>query len=713
MGGATVFKLFGKLAIDGVDESKKALDDVSESGKKAKDDLTVSFNDIATKAGELGTKMAIGLAGVVTAAVAGVEATREFRQDYGKLETTFETTNQATGAAKETFTTLFGILGEDDTAIETANHLAMMTNNEKDLAQWTDVLTGVYATFGDSLPLEGLAEAANETARVGTVTGSLADALNWAGISEDDFNAKLEKCNTTADREKLIRETLNGLYGEASTTYKTLNGDVIANNEAQANLNMELADAAAKLEPLITKGKEFLVNVLEKAQPLIDWVVENFDLIAPIILGIVAALTVFSTTMGIVNAVMMASPVTWIVLGIVAAIAALIAIIVLVVKNWDKIKETASNVWNKIKEVWGAVAEWFNTNVVQPIVNFFTSLWEGLKAIWDGIVNAIKFAFNLIVTIITTYIQLITLPFRFIWENCKELVFKAFEWIKEKINSAITFIKNIVQKGFNLVQKYIIDPITKAKDWVVETFQLIKDQISAKINQVKSFIKSAFEFIKDKIITPIVNAKNKVVETVTGIKDKVVDTFNSVKTKVTDIFNKVKTAITTPIENAKNTIKGIVDKIKGFFKFNIEFPKIKLPHFKVKPSGWGVGDLLKGTIPKLSIDWYAKAVNSPMLLEKPTAFGISPSGNIRVGGETSSEIVGGTNTIMNMIGEAVSSNNSGIEYRLDKLNNNLASYTEEIRNLRVVLSTGELVGALTSPLDKSLGQLADDRRRGR
>ena len=570
MTGTSVFSLLGKLAIDGVDESKKALNDVSKTGEDTKKKLNVSFKDIATEAGKMGKAMALGLAGVVTAAVAGVEATREFRQDYGKLETTFETTNQAVGTAERTFKTLFGILGEDDTAIETANHLAMMTNNEKDLAQWTDVLTGVYATFGDSLPLEGLAEAANETARVGSVTGPLADALNWAGVSEEEFNAKLEKTNSTAEREKLIRETLNGLYGEASATYKDVNGNVIANNEAQAELNMKLADATAKLEPLITKGKLFLAEVLQKLEPVITWVIDNMDILAPIILTVVGALTLFSVTMGIVNAVMMASPVTWIVLAIVAALAALVAIIVLVVKNWDKIKDTAKNVWNGIKEIWGKVAEWFKTKVIDPIV--------------------------------------------------------------EKFNS---------------------------------------------------------------------------------FKEKIVNTFNSVKENATNIFNKVKDAIMKPIEKARDVVKGVVDKIKGFFKFNISLPKIKLPHFGITPKGWQIGDLLKGSIPKLGIDWYAKAVKAPMLLEEPTAFGISPNGNIKVGGEAGSEIVGGTSTIMGMISDAVSINNGGIEGKLDRLISLLSSYLPTFSNQQVVLSTGELVGALAGPMDRELGYIADSRRRGR
>lgn len=628
MTGTNVFSLLGKLAIDGVDDSKKALNDVSKTGKDAEKKLKVSFKEIGDKAGELGKKMALGLAGVVTASIAGVEATREFRQDYGKLETTFETTNQKAGVAKETFTTLFGILGEDDTAIETANHLAMMTNNEKDLAQWTDVLTGVYATFGDSLPLEGLAEAANETARVGQVTGPLADALNWAGVSEEAFNEKLLECTSTQEREKLIRETLNGLYSEASATYKDVNGNVIANNEAQANLNMQLADATAKIEPLITKGKEFIVEVLTKMQPLIDWVVENFDLIAPIILTIVGALTLFSVTMGIVNAVMMASPVTWIVLAIVAALTLLVTIIVLVVKNWDKIKEATINAVNKMKEVVSAGIEKIK-GFFEKIVNFVKENWQGLLLL---LVNPFAGAFKLL------------------YDNCE---------------------------GF---RKFVDNFIKKIKDFFVNGFNTIK---------------------------------NKVVSTVTNLVDGVKNKFNSFKEAVSNIFNKVKDAILKPIEKARDLIKGIVDKIKGFFSFKITFPKIKMPHFSIKPSGWKIGDLLKGSIPKLGIDWYAKAVRSPMLLENPTAFGISSSGNIQVGGEAGSEIVGGTGAIMGMISNAVSSNNGGMEDKLDRLINLLTNYLPALSNQQVVLSTGELVGAMVNPMDKALGQLASDRRRGR
>lgn len=659
MTGTSVFSLLGKLAIDGVDETKKALEDVSKSGEDTKNKLSVSFQDIGNKAGDMGKKMALGLAGVVTAAFAGVEATREFRQDYGKLEATFETTNQATGTAKETFTTLFGILGEDDTAIETANHLAMMTNNEKDLSQWTDILTGVYATFGDSLPLEGLAEAANETARVGQVTGPLADALNWAGVSEDAFNEKLEKCTSTQERERLIRETLNGLYGEASATYKDVNGNVIANNEAQAELNMKLAETTSKLEPMITKAKLFLADVLVKAQPLITWVIDNINILAPIILGFMGALfalNIASKIMALIpvitalNAVMMANPVSLIVVGVAALIAILVTL------------------WTKCDAFREFVTKWFTR-----IVDFVKNNWQGLLLF---LVNPIAGAFKLI------------------YDNCEGFRNFVDKWIKKIVD----FFKN----NWKNLLLLIANPFAGAFKLLYDNCEGFRNFVNKWIGKIKDFFVNGFNTIK-----------NKVVSTVTNLVDGAKNKFNSFKSSVSSIFNSVKSAITRPIEIARDTVKKVVDKIKSFFKFSVSLPKIKLPHFKISPSGWQIGDLLKGKIPKLGIDWYAKAVRSPMLLESPTAFGISSSGNIQVGGEAGSEIVGGTNTIMRMISSAVSSNNGGIENKLDRLIVLLTNYLPALSNQQVVLSTGELVGALTTPIDKSLGSLADDRRRGR
>lgn len=146
----------------------------------------------------------------------------------GKLETGFTTAGYSAEDAKKTYTELYGILGDDGQATEAAAHLAKLTKNEKELATWTDIATGVYATFGEHLAIiENLTEAANETAKTGAITGGLADALNWAGVSEDEFQASLDKCSTEQERQALITKTLNGLYSDAAEKYREVNGDII------------------------------------------------------------------------------------------------------------------------------------------------------------------------------------------------------------------------------------------------------------------------------------------------------------------------------------------------------------------------------------------------------------------------------------------------------------------------------------------------------
>ena len=132
------------------------------------------------------------------------------------------------------------------------------------------------------------------------------------------------------------------------------------------------------------------------------------------------------------------------------------------------------------------------------------------------------------------------------------------------------------------------------------------------------------------------------------IKEKATALWESIKAT----FEKIKEAITKPIAAARDFIKGVVDKIKSFFTFKIELPKIKLPHFAIQPSGWKLGDLLKGSIPKLGIEWYAKAMKDGMILSSPTVFG-SRGNTLLAGGEAGPEAVVGVSSLKSMIQEAI------------------------------------------------------------
>ena len=104
--------------------------------------------------------------------------------------------------------------------------------------------------------------------------------------------------------------------------------------------------------------------------------------------------------------------------------------------------------------------------------------------------------------------------------------------------------------------------------------------------------------------------------------DTIKEKASALVSHIKNTFNKVKEAITAPIQAAKDFVKRMIDKIKSFFSFKVSLPHIKLPHFSIKPKGWKIGDLLKGSIPSLGIDWYAKGG----IFNNPSIIGVGEAG---------------------------------------------------------------------------------------
>lgn len=208
------------------------------------------------------------------------EATEEYRAAQGKLTTAFEAAGYSGEAAQESYTEFYKILGDTDTATEASQLLAQLAENEQDITKWTDIAAGVCGTFGDALPIEGLIESANETAKVGQVTGSLADALNWVGISEDEFNEKLAACSGESERNRLIMETLSGTYDEASQAFYRNNEALVASREGQARMDETLAGLGETISNVKNNLRaEFLPAIADVVSAFTDMVngVEGAD----------------------------------------------------------------------------------------------------------------------------------------------------------------------------------------------------------------------------------------------------------------------------------------------------------------------------------------------------------------------------------------------------------------------------------------------------
>ena len=396
-----LFKLFGKIAIDNT-EANTALDDTTNKAKDSADDTESAF----TKIGGVAKNIALGI-GAVGLAVGGafvgaVESTREYRQEMNLLESAFLTAGHSSEVAKQTYSDLNAVLGDSGQAVEASQHLALIADNEEELTGLTNILTGVYATFGESLPLEGLAEGINHTASLGEVQGSLADALEWSGISVEDFNEQLAGLATEEERQDLIVKTLNDTYSQASVQYKETNADVIESRKAQERLTDAMAQVGAIGEPIMTAIKNAIASMAESAVPKIEsliakirdgitWIKKNQTTVQAwiaVILGAITAVSAFilviswssimtkatnalkavRTAMIAFNAVMMANPI-----GIgVAVLAGLVVAFLYLWNNVKPFRQFWIDLWNKIKSA--------TSSAVQGVSSRFNSLKSALNS---------------------------------------------------------------------------------------------------------------------------------------------------------------------------------------------------------------------------------------------------------------------------------------------------------------------------------------------
>lgn len=274
-----------------VDKLENEMDDVEGSGgglKGVLEGLKGGFDLGATGAVTLGTALGNLATGAITMCVDALkdfcgylwdlpEATEEFRVNMAKLEGATEQYGYNVDLTKEKIKEMYGYFADEQVATNAITNLQGLKLTQEDLNGLLDAGVAVWSAYGDSIPIESLTESFNETAQVGKVTGALADALNWAGISEDDFNKKLETCKTTQERAKLITDTMNDAYGESKTKFDENTESIRLNREQQYELLETESKLAEIIEPLKTKFEDFKENALENMIPIIEQVVEWFE----------------------------------------------------------------------------------------------------------------------------------------------------------------------------------------------------------------------------------------------------------------------------------------------------------------------------------------------------------------------------------------------------------------------------------------------------
>lgn len=506
-----------RKALENLEDHLGQIEDaVERAGKAAKD----SKGGFTIMKGAVADLVADGIGNLISAATDAAkniyglaESTREYREDINKLETAFETAGHAVEDGTEVYKELFSVFGEEDRAVEAAQQIAKLAENEEDMARMTEIATGAWAMWGDSLATESLMEAMNSTAKIGKVQGTLADAIEWCGINIDDYNDALAEMDSEAERSAFILDTLDGLYSDAAGNYRENNASIIDARLAQSDYTDSLAEMGEKIEPVTTAVQEGLNKILTKALELADkvdfealaervgeitdkvivlaedgfaWLKDNADWLIPTITGLASgfaafkvigtAVTLFGKLSGVVSKVsgviklatsaggalkgvlgLISGPVGWVALAIGALVAAGVALY----KNWDTVKEKALQFGAKVSEIWSGVSSWIG-GAIDKIGQYFPLFGGYLEGWWTNIQAAVENVKGIFSGIIDFVSNIFAGNWSAAWDNIVGIFGNIFGMIGNLAAAPINGLIGIVNKAISGINSIGIE----LPDWL-------------------------------------------------------------------------------------------------------------------------------------------------------------------------------------------------------------------------------------------------------
>lgn len=497
-----------------------------------------------------------------------------------------------------------------------------------------------------------------------------------------------------------LAPTVMGFLQQLSDWMETIDWDAFATSVGDALQRVfdwiQKIDFTTFFEKVMDSVTEFIeglgdfatkaIEVIGNIQSFIDILIT----LSPIILGVVTTLGSLAVAFKIgeiidsvktaitgLFAAMSANPIV----AVIAIIAGLVVALVTLWNTNDGFREAVTNAWEKIKEVFGTVIDaikgFFSglvekvqtawESVKETVTNVFTAIADTVSAVWETIKNVITVGIMLIGSIIDAAFQIITLPWRFIWENCKEYIISAWNYIKDTVSSALNIISSVISDAWNTVSSFLTYILSNIKNKFVSDWNAIKSVVSnvllmisltvtSVMNSIWSVVSSILNVIKSVFSSAWNGIKSVVSSAVNNIKSVVSSGLNGAKSTVTGVLNSIRSAFSSVWDGCKNIVGNAIGHIKSLMNFSWSLPSLKLPHFSIS----GKFSLHPPSVPKLGIEWYKKAMDDGMIMNQPTIFGYNAKSNqFLAGGEAGSETVVGTQNLMEMIQEAVNNAGSG------------------------------------------------------
>lgn len=646
-------------------KSQKELDKTEKEAEETGSGFEKLGSTIASVGKGIGAAvLGIGatLAGLGAAVVGLVESTRETREGFNKLEAAFTSAGHTAQAAEKTYTEFYALLGDEGQATEAVSHLAKLTNNQKELATWTNIATGVFATFGDSLPIENLTEASNETAKTGQLTGGLADALNWAGVNEDKFQESLDACTSEQQRQALITETLNGLYSEAAAKYKTLNGDILDARKATAELTQATADMGAAFEPAVTAGKQALAGLLKEITPAIQLIGG----------GLSGAMT-----------------------GTAGAA--------------EQMKRGFAGLWDTLMtgagEAIKGIAAALGKGITEGVPKLTAAASEMINTIGQGLVTGIPNFANKALDLINGFADMLT-------ANLPTLIQAGISFVTNLAQGLVNALPDFIAKAPEIISKFanlINDNMPKILAVAVNIIvTLVKGLISAiptlvaNIPKIITAIvdvwsafnwaqlgKNAIGFLRDGITSMIGAVKTAGTNILNTVKGAIQALPGNLKTIATNAMTNFKGAISGAVTSVWNAAKGVLDSVVGVFK---DAPTKLLQAGKDLITGfWNGISEMGGWIANKVSDFFGGIVDNVKALlgiHSPSTVFAEIGGNMAAGvgvgfdenmGSTTSEMqsaIGGAGALTAQ--EAINAVNNGIISNIGQLSGAITAIVQAV-----------------------------------
>ena len=459
----------------------KSFEETENKAKKTNDGFTTIKGTIANLASDVISGAVKKVGELAQSFLDLSETTEEFRTMQAKLEGAADTFGYNIDFASEKYKQFYKYLGDDQMTTNAVTNLMGLKVSTETLSNLANSAIGVWSAYGDSIPIESLTESMNESAQVAKVTGVLADALNWAGISEDDFNKKLESCNSVQERADAIAQTLNSTYGKSKQKFDELSGSLLESKSAQLELKETQAELGKTLEPVNTALTEMKTQSLQNMKPIVEGVATAFQ-------NLMKWMKEHQTVVVVLKAVMGGLITTLGLLGSAFAIHAVIQLATAAVKKMTK-SMTALNITMSVNPILlivtaiaGLIVAFISLwNNCEGFRNFWINLWENIKKAAGSAIQGIK----------DFFVKTIPEAFENFKQKCSDTIqavgeffAKLPETIRQKLNEVISSISEWGQNFWNSLTVWVSNTVNNITEW----FSTLPEKIRQKLNEVISNI---------------------------------------------------------------------------------------------------------------------------------------------------------------------------------------------------------------------------------